>query len=596
MEAVVNPVSFLIFLPLITALINLLLPVKAGKYLNLLACLVLLGSLIAFYGIVPESVNIGEIISLSMDDFAYFSLLFVQILSVIFSIYLIGNDKKKLSIYFMISLAFINGALVASEPIPFIVFWGLSGLMLYLFGITKKEGAYTSKKALMLSGISDSLLIFGFFMIAGVMGKSFSIFNLQPELNNGWTITAFIFIAFAAFTKAGAFPMHIWVPSYCEKTSIEGTFILPASFDKILGIYLFARLMWNAKLIPGSLQIIFALLGAFTIIAGVMMALVQHNGRKLLGYHAVSQVGYMILGISTGNPIGIIGGLLHTVNNATYKSGLFMGLGNVEQSVETTDLDKLGGLSKKMPGTFWGMLINAVSISGLPPTNGFISKWLIYNGLLLAIAQGAFSVQLILTICLIMALFGSALTFASFMKLTYSVFLGKSFRKTEEVKKVKRAPIIALLINASLCIFIGVAWRIFPVSLLEEVFGNNGMTYPGYFSITQYLGVVALVAVSGTLIYLVFKRVRFDSAYVGGQPDSPSYKINGVSFFNEIKEMVPLKGMYRAAENKWLDIYELSKTAVMKISYPLKKLHTGELSFYSLWITIGFVILLIVLM
>lgn len=596
MEAIVNPVSFLIFLPLLIALIDLLIPARTSRYLNLLACFVLLGSLIAFYGIVPESVSFGEILSLSMDDFAYFSLLFVQILGVIFSIYLIGNEKKNLAIYFMISLTVINGALVASEPIPFIVFWGLSGLMLYLFGITKKEGASSSKKALMLSGISDSLLIFGFFMIAGVMGGSFSIFNLQPELNNGWTITAFIFVAFAAFTKAGAFPMHIWVPSYCEKTSIEGTFILPASFDKILGIYLFARLMWNAKLIPGSLQIIFALLGAFTIIAGVMMALIQHNGRKLLGYHAVSQVGYMILGIATGNPVGIIGGLLHTVNNAIYKSGLFMGLGNVEQSVETTDLDKLGGLSKKMPVTFWGMLINAVSISGLPPTNGFISKWLIYNGLLLAIAQGTFPTQLILTICLIMALFGSALTFASFMKLTYSIFLGKSFRKTEEIKKVKKAPVIALLINASLCVFIGVAWRIFPVKMLSNIFGQTTLSYGGYFSITQYLGVFAIVAISGTLLYLLFKRIRFDSAYVGGQPDSPSFRVSGVSFFNEIREMVPLKSIYRAAENKWLDIYELSRTVVMKLTFPLKRLHTGELSFYSLWITIGFVILLIVLM
>jgi hypothetical protein len=83
---------------------------------------------------------------------------------------------------------------------------------------------------------------------------------------------------------------------------------------------------------------------------------------------------------------------------------------------------------------------------------------------------------------------------------------------------------------------------------------------------------------------------------VGGQPDSPSFRVSGVSFFNEIREMVPLKSIYRAAENKWLDIYELSRTVVMKLTFPLKRLHTGELSFYSLWITIGFVILLIVLM
>ena len=121
------------------------------------------------------------------------------------------------------------------------------------------------------------------------------------------------------------------------------------------------------------MSILLLVIGSFTIIAAVLGALVQHNLKKLLSFHAVSQVGYMVLGIGTGLPIGIAGGLFHMLNNAIYKCCLFLAGGAVEKKTGTTELSQLGGLARFMPLTFTAALVASLSISGVPPFNGFRS-------------------------------------------------------------------------------------------------------------------------------------------------------------------------------------------------------------------------------
>jgi formate hydrogenlyase subunit 3/multisubunit Na+/H+ antiporter MnhD subunit len=112
------------------------------------------------------------------------------------------------------------------------------------------------------------------------------------------------------------------------------------------------------------------------------MALMQHDYKRLLGYHAVSQVGYMVLGFGIGTAIGFAAGLFHMINHAIYKSGLFLAAGAIERQTGKSDIGDLGGLSKVMPVTFAAAIIFAMSISGVPPFNGFASKWMIYQGII----------------------------------------------------------------------------------------------------------------------------------------------------------------------------------------------------------------------
>jgi formate hydrogenlyase subunit 3/multisubunit Na+/H+ antiporter MnhD subunit len=143
---------------------------------------------------------------------------------------------------------------------------------------------------------------------------------LAPLNLTSWaTIAAYFLILTGAIAKAGAIPLHSWIPAIASTTPMPVMAYLPASLDKLLGIYLLANisLFWFvlSPLLDG-----FNDHGAGTIIAAALMALIQHDYRKMLSFHAVSQVGYMILGIGTGTPVGVIGGLFHMLNNALYKS------------------------------------------------------------------------------------------------------------------------------------------------------------------------------------------------------------------------------------------------------------------------------------
>ena len=174
--------------------------------------------------------------------------------------------------------------------------------------------------------------------------------------------------------------------------------------------------------------------GVISIITAVMMALVQHNYKRLLGFHAVSQVGYMILGFGLGSMIGVAAGLFHMINNALYKSGLFLSAGCVEYRPAKKILMILEVLSKAMPVTFFATLIFAMSISGVPPFNGFASKWMIYQGII-DFGSGSGIANKLWVVWLGLAVLGSALTLASFIKLIGGIFLGRGNQNLKKSEK-----------------------------------------------------------------------------------------------------------------------------------------------------------------
>ena len=154
-------------------------------------------------------------------------------------------------------------------------------------------------------------------------------------------------------------------------------------------------------------------IGTITMLVGVLYAMVQHDLKRLLAFHTVSQIGYMMLGLGLSTSLGIAAGLLHCLNHGLFKGGLFLCAGSVDKVTGTRDMDRLGGLGKRMPMTMILWLIGAASISGVPLFSGFVSKWLIYNA---ALEAGQ-------VIPAIVAWFVSLLTVFSFLKATSTVFL-----------------------------------------------------------------------------------------------------------------------------------------------------------------------------
>ena len=285
--------------------------------------------------------------------------------------------------FLLFMIGFVSGAVLSDHLVTLLFFWEASLLALVgMIYVGKKDAFMTAIKAFIILGVSDLIMMVGiaiFWKLSGTLNISGA--RLQAS---GLGAASFVFLITGALAKSGAMPFHSWIPDARLHAPLTFMALVPAAFEKLLGIYFLTRVTMDMfRLEPGScMSYALMTVGAITIILAVMMALIQKDYKRLLSYHAISQVGYMILGIGTLVPAGIVGGLFHMINNAMYKSCLFMTGGAVERQAGTTDLEKLGGLGARMPVTFACFIITALSISGVPPFNGFFSKEMIYEGAL----------------------------------------------------------------------------------------------------------------------------------------------------------------------------------------------------------------------
>ena len=353
--------------------------------------------------------------------------------------------------------------------------------------------------------------------------------------------------------------------------------------------------------------------------------MVQHDAKRLLAFHSISQIGYIILGIGVGSILGLTGALFHLLNHAVFKGLLFLCIGSVFYRTGTKDLNELGGLAKKMPVTFIACLIASLSISGMPPLNGFASKWFIYQSLV----DSGNSVFLFF---LIAALFGSALTLASFMKLIYSVFLSpKPSIESKSIKEVDwkmSAPMITL---AMLCVGLGVFADTAIKYFVGPVFGFSGVYMSsivgiGVWNPTLSTFLILFGIALGVLVYFFNYsgiKISTSESYIGGEEyDAEEMGFSGTEFFNTVKSLQPFKTMYASESKRHMDIYFMitdmiyawSKYVTKKlemlvdIMYSLfgylggwifglfSKLHRGVISAYVFWAVFGLAVLLFIFM
>jgi formate hydrogenlyase subunit 3/multisubunit Na+/H+ antiporter MnhD subunit len=603
---ITNELILLIAAPLLIGIVNIVMPVTVRKILTFL---VLLFTSWVIYSLHLRSVEGFSIFSekiFSIDQLGLLTITFIQLLSLLILIFsLKGVEKsaeKNFFVLYPMTVAFCNGVIVSEHAFSFMIFWGLSGLALYLFGTlgNNSESPKTAKKTFIIIGGSDVFLLLGLVLMWYVSPfTEWSLNSPMIALNSGLAYSAFIMLLIAAFAKAGGFPFHTWVPDFCRDSPVESAAFLPASLDKLLGIYLLAKMVTTLFVVEIFINMILISLGALTVITAVMMAMIQHNGRRLLGYHAVSQVGYMIMGIGSGSILAFAGGLFHMVNHTIYKSNLFLTLGSVEKRTGTNELDYLGGLGKAMPFTFIAALIGALSISGIPPFNGFFSKWMIYQGLIEKTSSLSPGYQLWLLGCIIIAVFGSALTLASFMKFIHAIFLG---RKPSVYDNIKEAPLnqwISTSLLALLCISFGAAAVLLPLNnFIYPVLSNLGMTLPSFSGLYEpglYIVLLLIAFFAGYIIYLFTGKIRYDDVYVGGMPPLEEFRISGTSFYKEIREFAVLKNIYNAAERNLFDIYETGKDFTFRLSKGFQLAHPGQLQFYILYIAAGALLLFILM-
>jgi NADH:ubiquinone oxidoreductase subunit 5 (subunit L)/multisubunit Na+/H+ antiporter MnhA subunit len=270
-----------------------------------------------------------------------------------------------------------------------------------------------------------------------------------------------------------------------------------------------------------------------------------------------------------------------------------------------------------MPLTFASFLIAALAISGIPPFNGFVSKWMVYQGVV-EMGSGALTppwFHQTWIIWLVAAMFGSGLTLAGLMKLTNSVFLGVPSKKVAgmKIREAGTGMLVPVLILALLCVVFGV-FAFLPVEnflapVMEKTVsgaelpnfrfwqaGTGTTSQQGFWNPGLATAMILLGLVVGVIIYLLGNmKFREADSFVGGETLPAEDRVTGGGFYETIREMGFLKRIYTWAEAGYFDIYELGMRASNSVSGILKRMHTGVLNTYILWFLIGLIVFLVVL-
>lgn len=314
------------------------------------------------------------------------------------------------------------------------------------------EGAF---KYLVVGSLGSTSVLIGIALIYSQLHtlNLAQIASLLPTASSPVILIAFAFLFVGFGSKAFLFPFH--------PLAADAHAVAPASISLMIsgvltkcGVYGIIRLCYclYQNMDQPFVQYFVTGVGVISMFVCVTMAFNQHNFKRLLAFHSISQVGYVITVIGLGSALGMSAGLFHAMNHTIFKGLLFLTAGAVQHATGSLDLDELGGLSKKIPGTCALFLIGAASISGLPPFNGFASKWMIYQA---TFQKAGETGNFFFVVVCVAALITSVLTLASFIKVAQSVFFGQLNPKFANTKEVSLGMRIPMWILAALCILPG---------------------------------------------------------------------------------------------------------------------------------------------
>ena len=489
----------------------------------------------------PGSVVTGEI-PIRIDALSGWFILIVNFIFItggwygLFYMNKYNKERQKLSLH-AVAFILLHSSMVSliaiQNSIVFLIAWEVMMFSAFICVIFEHEKEVTLRAGinyLIQSHICVVLLVTGFLWVYYKTGsfdfQAITAFSSSQTGPGALFLFLIFFIGFAI--KAGFVPFHTWLPYAHPAAPAHISGIMSGVLIKS-GIYGILRML---LLIRADFSVIGYIILTISIISGlygVMLAIVQHDLKKLLAYHSVENIGIIGMGIGIGcigmgsentilASLGFAGALLHTWNHALFKSLLFYTAGMVYQATHTLNIEHLGGLIKKMPQTATLFLIAAVAISGIPPFNGFISEFLIYSGLYQWLQTATLSSLLFILFLILGLVMIGGLAMLCFTKAFGIVFLGNT--RKELHREVKDGPFLQLLplyFIAFFILFIGLFPQLFlyllraPVGLFT---GIQGVTYgrfegTGSGSLTTIsLAVWGLIALSLTIFFIRNRVMR----------------------------------------------------------------------------------------
>ena len=428
----------------------------------------------------------------------------------LYSISYMAHDKSATR-FFTTMLIFIGGfvGLVYSANLFFFYLcWevvGLCSFSLVGFWYTNREAVAGARKVLLMTHIA------GYGLLAGILVIYFrtgSALWTDPNVAHAFTGGIFILMLVSLVAKSVQFPLHTWIPEAMAAPTPVSALLHAACYVKA-GVYLACR-MHSFGVWPAAWGGTLVYVGTVTMAVGVMYAMVQTDLKRMLAFSTVSQIGYMMMGIGIGTPLGIVAGLLHCLNHGFFKGGMFLTAGSVQHAAGTRDMNKLGGLAQKMPQTTLSWLIGAGSMAGVPLMSGFASKWMLYAAAL----QAGWAVPAMVSWAVSL---GTVFLCA---KATSAVFLGPLTEATKNAHESPASMVWGMGFIAAGSVVLGIAPQLAVNYLLNPVLGalQLGAVQVTWFGLSSDAGSFSTVGgLILAIVSLVLGGVIYAIAYVARQ-------------------------------------------------------------------------------
>ena len=489
---------------------------------------------IAYYGFNDALIMTSDFVPLVTYNVTYLGLYFAIIVTFVFFMVSFFNpyfvEKYKYpalySMLYLLSLAGIIGVFFTDNFMTLFFFFELvvwSSLLLIPLGKSKRAASWYYG----FSAFGSFALLLAILIMSSGNNGSFEISSSLAAISGSNAVLVFILVMMAGFAKLGAFPLHIWLPKVLTHAPDPVTSVFSGGLEKLgafMAVFGLLRIMptgYYIEVIDIQLtHYVIALLGALSIVFGTLMAIRQDDAKKLLAYSSMSNGGYILLALSLATDTSVSGALYHVLAHALASTAAFLAIGAVKRQTGTAKMSELGGVIHKMPITYLVYLIAIISMAGIPPMGGFISKWLIFQ----SVINGGY------IFLAIAAFFGSIGSFLYVFRPLAALFLGQEIPKVKAViKEVPLLMLIPLLVLSVLNIFTGVYPKdilLFINNISQElgidtleittwtIKGNNGFLNPALIS--AMFGVGVLVSFIIFILLKKSKKVDLMDTYTAG--------------------------------------------------------------------------------
>jgi multicomponent Na+:H+ antiporter subunit D len=473
-------IPLFVAIPLISAFLIIILGKLVKGFYRFFAPLTLLALLIMavfeFTGLGQSSISYtmggwgmeGGIpvgIYLVLDGFSVIMLCIISLIGFLALFYSLSYIRKYTAennyyALFCLIIAGMNGVVLSGDLFNLFVFLEVSVISSYAlvaFGVGKTELEASFKYQVL--GVLASMLILLAIGLIYWKTKTLNIADVRNVLDAGYSKPYYMFIQVLLISgfglKAAIIPFHAWLPDAHSSAPSPISAMLSGVLIKAVGVYVLIRLFFNMFVLSHEIALVFTTLGAISMVIGSLLAIMQWDVKRLLAYSSISQIGYVVMAFGMGMllllqgdnysvaVLAIAGGIYHMVNHAVFKGLLFLNAGALEHRLDTRDLRKMGGLSSVMPVTSSTSFMASMSISGIPPFNGFFSKLII----IIAAINGKF--YLLATLAVVV----SIITLAYFLKFQRYAFFNKSPGKSlEKIREVPFPMSFSMVVLAILCL------------------------------------------------------------------------------------------------------------------------------------------------